>query len=132
MRIVVLGGYGNFGARISRALALDRSLIVFAAGRHAPVAAQECSAAGIQSIVLDNSSADFAQALQGLKPALVIHCVGPFQGQGYGVARAALACGAHYIDLSDGRDFVAGFGAALEAEARRAKRLAVTGASTLP
>ena len=132
MRIVVLGGYGNFGARICRGLAPDRALTVVAAGRHRGAAPAEFSALGIHETVLDIVADGFAESLRALNPALVIHCVGPFQGQDYRVARAALACGAHYIDLSDGRDFVAGFGVALDGMARQAKRLAVTGASTLP
>src|SRR5690606_15182262 len=52
-------------------------------------------------------------------------------GCDYAVARAALACGMHYIDLADGRAFVAGFDA-LDAQARPAQRLAITGASSVP
>jgi hypothetical protein len=48
------------------------------------------------------------------------------------VAAAALACGAHYLDLSDGRDFVAQFSAALNDRATAAQRSAISGASTLP
>ena len=70
--------------------------------------------------------------MRNLMPDLVIHCAGPFQQQGYAVARAVLACGSHYIDLSDGRDFVAGFSAAVNDDAIGAGRIAITGASTLP
>ena len=132
MRIVVLGGDGNFGARICRALATDRSLTIIAAGRHPAAAAAGLSTQNDHAAALDIASPDFATSLRALNPALVIHCVGPFQGQDYRVARAALSCGAHYIDLSDGRDFVAGFGAAIDGLARQANRLAVSGASTLP
>jgi hypothetical protein len=62
----------------------------------------------------------------------VIHCAGPFQGQDYRVALAALRCGAHYVDLADGREFVVGFVTAVEAAAKAAGRVAITGASTLP
>jgi hypothetical protein len=70
--------------------------------------------------------------LRDLAPRIVIHCAGPFQGQGYHVAQAAIAAGAHYIDLADGRDFVANFAQYLHAPARDAGVLAVSGASTLP
>lgn len=132
MRIIVLGGYGNFGARICRALAIDRSLTIIAAGRHSTAALPTVSAPGIHAATLDIDAVDFTASLRALNAGLVIHCVGPFQGQDYRVAIAALACGAHYIDLSDGRDFVAGFGAAIDATAKEVNRLAVTGASTLP
>ena len=80
----------------------------------------------------DIDAADFEMQLRALSPALVIHCVGPFQGQNYRVAQAALAAGAHYIDLADGRQFVAGFAASLNDQAVAASRVAICGASTLP
>ena len=63
---------------------------------------------------------------------MVIHCAGPFQGQNYRVAEATLACGAHYLDLADGRAFVAQFASAIDSAARAADRTAISGASTLP
>ncbi len=120
-RVVVLGGYGNFGARICRALTVESGLEVLAAGRSAN-----------RGLQLDLASSDFAARLQQVFPDIVIHCAGPFQGQDYRAARAALAAGAHYIDLADGRDFVARFAKSLDTEARAAGRLALSGASTLP
>lgn len=38
----------------------------------------------------------------------VIHTAGPFQGQDYSVAHAAITASANYIDVVDGQDFVAG------------------------
>ena len=120
-RVVVLGGNGNFGARICRALGDESSLEVLPAGR------------GPRSrLRLDRASPDFALRLKDASPGIVVHCAGPFQGQDYRVARAALAAGAHYIDLADGRDFVARFAESLDSQARAAGRLAVCGASTLP
>jgi hypothetical protein len=120
MRVVVVGGTGNFGARICRALAAGRDLEVVAAAR------------GGADALLDVHAPGFARDLARLAPGLVIHCAGPFQGQDYRVARAALAAGAHYLDLADARGFVAGFADALDAPARAAGRLALSGASTLP
>lgn len=77
-RVVVLGGYGNFGARICRALAGDPGIEVVAAGRHAGAR-------------LDMVSPAFSSDLRQLALAIVIHCVGPFQGQDYRVAQASLA-----------------------------------------
>jgi hypothetical protein len=118
-RIVVIGGHGNFGARICRALAEDADLEVLAAGR---------GGAGLR---LDTTAPDFRRGLEAARPDIVIHCAGPFQSQDYGVARAALAARAHYIDLADGRDFVVRFAETLNDEAKAAGRLAVSGASTL-
>ena len=78
------------------------------------------------------ASPRFARDLARLAPQIVVHCAGPFQGQDYRVAQAANAAGAHYLDLADGRDFVAGFAAANNAAANAAGVLAVSGASTLP
>lgn len=134
MRILVLGGYGNFGARISRRIAAQADCTLIVAGRDR--ARAEAFAANLpataQAAALDTTDARFAAALAALAPDLVIHAAGPFQAQDYRVARAALAAGAHYVDLADGRDFVRGFAAALDAEARAADRIAVTGASSVP
>jgi uncharacterized protein YbjT (DUF2867 family) len=123
MRVVVLGGYGNFGARICHALADDSGIEVVAAGR---------SARGSQSAQLDLVSPHFPERLKALAPGLVVHCAGPFQGQGYHVVSAAMSSGAHYIDLADGREFVARFAAHSDAAARAAGLLAISGASTVP
>jgi len=94
---------------------------VFAAGRNAR-----------GGLHLDFASPDFAADLRQLSPGIVIHCAGPFQGQDYCVASAALASGAHYIDLADGRGFVGRFADQVDGEARVAGRLAISGASTVP
>lgn len=129
MRVLVLGGSGNFGARIIRALSDDPAIEILAASRHGGTAPD---AGPVRTVALDVSSGDFAQRVRALSPNLVIHCVGPFQGQDYRVATATLDAGAHYLDLSDGREFVAGFAKAVDAKALRAERAAITGASTLP
>jgi len=129
MRVVVLGGTGNFGARIVKSLRSDATVELLVAGRRGAAIAAGDHARGV---VLDVRAADFPQRLRELSPDLVIHCVGPFQGQGYHVANAALDAGAHYLDLADGRQFVNEFAASLSAKAVDAGRMAVTGASTLP
>lgn len=80
---------------------------------------------------LDHTSPTLVAQLRPLAPDVVIHTAGPFQGQDYRVARACLECGSHYIDLADGREFVAGFGR-LDEAARDKDLLFVSGASTLP
>lgn len=129
LRVVVLGGNGNFGARVIRALDGDPDIELESAGRRPrPIPAADA----VRCVTLDVGAADFKKRLAALSPGLVIHCVGPFQGQSYGVPLAALSVGAHYLDLADGRDFVAGFAAANDGVARAADRLAISGASTLP
>jgi len=123
MRVVVLGGFGNFGARICRALAHDAGIEVLAAGR---------TSRGADGVQLDLAAADFSASLKRLTPDIVIHCAGPFQSQDYRVAEAAIAAGAHYLDLADGREFVARFAARNDSAARAAGLVAISGASTAP
>jgi hypothetical protein len=78
------------------------------------------------------SAPDLEQRLRALGVGLVIHTAGPYQEQGYDVARAAAAAGVHYIDLADGRRFVCDFPAALDADFRRAGCIGISGASTVP
>jgi saccharopine dehydrogenase-like NADP-dependent oxidoreductase len=130
---IIIGGLGNFGARISRALAADSYIEVTAASRNPDRGPRDVvDDSRIRKSRLDLTAPDFPDKLAQLRPKLVIHCAGPFQGQGYGVAAAARFAGAHYIDLADGRVFVARFAQANDAATRVAGLLAVTGASTLP
>ena len=129
MRTIVLGGAGNFGARIVRALRLEPSIDLTVVGRRA---ASVPGAEDVRSMALDVTAEDFPDQLQRLSPELLIHCVGPFQGQDYRVAAAALAAGSHYVDLADGRQFVSEFTAHVNERAKGANRSAITGASTLP
>ena len=129
MKVIVLGGAGNFGARIVRALQHDAGVELFVAGRRAAVVS---GAETVPAVALDLNGPGFAEQLRALSPGLVIHCAGPYQGQDYRVALAALAAGAHYLDIADGRQFVAGFQGQVQAEAVSSVRIAVSGASTLP
>lgn len=134
MRTLVLGGYGNFGARISRALAGDASIQLSVGGRDAARARAFANdlGAGVEGVTVDLAAPDFPGVLRQLGVELLIHTAGPFQQQSYGVAQAAARAGAHYIDLADGRRFVCDFSAALDAEFRAAGRVGVSGASTVP
>jgi len=134
MNVMVLGGYGNFGARISRALSDDDRIQLLVAGRDAQQAAAFAAAlpGRAKGVVVDMHSASFAQALQDHGVGLLIHTAGPFQGQDYAVARACAQAGVHYIDLADGRRFVCDFPRALNAAFVDAGRVAISGASTVP
>jgi hypothetical protein len=136
-RVIVLGGYGQFGRRIVEALAEDAALDVIVAGRDGARAEALCRAlratacASLQSETID-IECGFAAALARVRPGLVVHAAGPFQQRGHDVARATLDAGAHYVDLADGRAFVEGFEAGVDAQARAAGRWAITGASSVP
>ena len=136
-RILVLGGYGHFGGRICRALAEHsnnaNNVTLIVAGRDAAKARQAAQALGgsHEGVALDYTDKHLAQCLRVLQVDAVIHTCGPFQRQPYHVAQACIAAGAHYIDLADGRDFVAGI-SVLDAAAHAANVLVTSGASTLP
>lgn len=133
-RVLIIGGYGQFGQRIVRALAPDKNIALILAGRDGEKA--NALARTLQSAnPIESLAADIRKSLPRLfktaRPDIVIHTAGPFQDQDYSVAKAAIENGCHYIDLADGRDFVAGI-ASLDKEAKAAKRCAVTGASSVP
>lgn len=133
MKVMVLGGYGNFGARICRALADDARIQLLVAGRDGPRAeAFAATLPGAQGVVVDMHGANFARSLQDLNVGLLIHAAGPFQGQDYAVAQACAKAAVHYMDLADGRRFVCDFSRALRAGFVDTGRVAITGASTVP
>ncbi|MEB2185391.1 saccharopine dehydrogenase NADP-binding domain-containing protein [Xanthomonas campestris pv. campestris] len=134
-RVMVLGGYGHFGARIVRALAAAPQVHVIAAGRHPGAIAAtwpDAAPGRISACRLDMAADDFAAQLAATAADVVVHTAGPFQGQDYAVARSCLQAGMHYIDLADGRSFVRDFPGAMHALAQQAGRVAISGASTLP
>lgn len=135
-RTLVIGGYGFFGARLVQRLA-THFLEITVAGR-SKVAADALIArlaptarARLRGAALDIDSPSFESDLRELHPQVVVHTSGPFQGQDYRVARACILARAHYIDLADGREFVAGI-QKLDAEARAAGVLVTSGASSVP
>jgi saccharopine dehydrogenase-like NADP-dependent oxidoreductase len=129
-RVLLLGGYGNFGAFIARRLAREPGLTVIVAGRSEPKARALAGQLDADWAALD-MFAGLDGHLEKLKPDILIHTSGPFQEQGYGVAEACIRSGVHYLDLADGRDFVAGI-VSLNGAAKAAGVLAVSGASTVP
>ena len=132
--ILVLGGYGFFGTRICTALAGNQAIRLLVAGRDVARARALAAQLGLppqQALALDAAAPDLARRLAALGVDTLIHTAGPFQGQDYRVARAAIEAGANYIDLADGRDFVAGI-ASLDDLARQRGVFVTSGASSLP
>jgi saccharopine dehydrogenase-like NADP-dependent oxidoreductase len=135
--VLIIGGYGFFGERLARRLASAADLDVIIAGRNL-VAAQNL-ASGLQTAGgarvsarhLDATDPQLSDTLRTIGPQVVVHTSGPFQGQTYHVAESCIEAGVHYLDLADGRDFVAGIGA-LNRGARQANVLVVSGASSVP
>jgi saccharopine dehydrogenase-like NADP-dependent oxidoreductase len=132
--VLVLGGYGFFGQRISAALASTPSVLVLIAGRNLARAAAIAHAIGLpreHTAAIDARDPKLASVLRRLQVAILIHTAGPFQGQDYSVARAAIDAGCHYVDLADGRNFVAGI-SSLNAQALAAGVSVISGASSVP
>jgi saccharopine dehydrogenase-like NADP-dependent oxidoreductase len=50
------------------------------------------------------------KVLNEIKPVVVIHTAGPFQGENYGIARVCAESSCHYLDLADDRAYVCNFG----------------------
>jgi NAD(P)-dependent dehydrogenase (short-subunit alcohol dehydrogenase family) len=129
-RVLLLGGYGNFGTFIARRLSRESGLVVIVAGRserRARALAGQLNAEWAQLDIF----ADLDRHLRHLRPDILIHTSGPFQGQGYDVADACIRSGVHYLDLADDRDFVANI-IRLDDAAKATGVLAVSGASTVP
>src|SRR3990167_4372030 len=96
MKVMVLGGYGNFGERICRALAKDVAIELLVAGRDGPRAAAFATSLGTAlGLAVDMCHADFPQVLSDNGIELVIHTAGPFQGQDHNVALACARAGVH-------------------------------------
>ena len=179
-RILVIGGYGGFGARLSARLA-GEGHHVLVGGRNRNKAEAFCLPiqqdgegdhtkcdGGVTSaevldprenqrpagsvtlppaslvplptaarrggtcepIVVDRNG-DIAAVLAAARPDLVIDAAGPFQDSACAVPEACIAARIPYLDLADGRAFVAGI-AALDETAKAAGVAIVSGASSLP
>ena len=105
-KVVILGGYGTFGRHIAENLCTLSDAEVTIAGRHPdrgmPFADsldadfRQCDAN--DSTSLTNAVAD---------AWLVINASGPFKATDYSIPQICIGVGCHYIDMADGRDYVA-------------------------
>lgn len=129
-RILIIGGYGNFGSYITKNLANEPDLQLVIAGRSQEKCRALAEKLKIEYFALDIEK-DFALSLKEINPDIVVHTSGPFQAQGYDVAIACIEQGCHYIDLADGRDFVTGI-ATLDALAKTRGVAIISGASSVP
>ena len=132
--VLVVGGYGVFGGRLVRLLSLTREVHVLVAGRSLRAARRFCRRYRCGQPLAFDRNGDLAAQLAALKPDVVVDAAGPFQLYGadpYRLPRAALAAGAHYLDLADDAAFVAGI-RSLDAEAKAAGRAALSGVSSVP
>jgi len=133
-RVLVIGGYGNFGSYISKALASDPNVALLIGGRSQEKAnafAESLKAINPAQGCLLDIDEGIGERLREIRPDIVVHTTGPFQLQDHRVARASIAVGAHYLDLADARNFVATIGE-LDEEAKSAGVAVISGASSVP
>lgn len=135
-KVLILGGYGNFGKRIAIALAKANVSIIIA-GRNknkaeilASQIKQQFRNSAVEIAIFD-AKKDLNPQLEQLVPSIVINTCGPFQNANYAMTEICIAHKIHYIDLADGRDFVNGI-TILDSAAKKNNVLVVSGASTVP
>jgi saccharopine dehydrogenase-like NADP-dependent oxidoreductase len=142
MRILVIGGYGNFGKRLVDSLLAHYDYEIYVAGRSQNKAdnfiqyAFDKYSKKVRYIQVDVLSPNLKERLSSVSPDLVVNATGPFQlqreGSNYCVARACIAAKFHYVDFADDRGFVANFSSELDEEAKEDGVMLVSGASTVP
>lgn len=128
--VLVIGATGVFGSRLVERAAREPGVRLILSGRHRAtleeLARRVAPDADIRPLDRDAiTPADLAGA------DLVIDAAGPFQASHDRVIRAAIDAGIAYVDLADGRDFVAAIGRH-DAAARDAGIAVTTGASSVP
>ncbi len=138
-RILIIGGYGNFGRFIAKTLASEDDIQVIIAGRNLSkaetlaaqlIAENPTSKHPVAAVAFDFTD-DLTASLSKICPDIVIHTSGPFQSQNYDVAKACISQACHYIDIADGREFVAQF-KQLDAQAKASHVCVCAGASSVP
>jgi saccharopine dehydrogenase-like NADP-dependent oxidoreductase len=131
-KVAILGGTGIFGGRIAAGLAESPEIQVTIASRNPDRAASFADKIGARRVVCDATKMASVEAILK-KVDLLIHTAGPFQGNDYRVAEVCIRAGVHYLDISDGRNFVCGVTALNAAAKERGVVVVVgSGASSVP
>lgn len=136
MRILILGGYGVFGGRLTELLSDNPDLEILITGRSAQKAQAFCKqhrgAATLVPAVAERHTVKIL--LEAHHPHLLVDASGPFQEYGkdrYSVVEACLSSGTSYVDFADGSDFVFDIDRYDEA-ARSAGIFILSGVSSFP
>ena len=137
MKILILGAYGVFGARLCEGLAGCAQLELLAGGRSMPKAAALCKRltgpAASEPVLIDRDHIE-AQMLVDLRVNIVIDASGPFQSYGespYRVVEECLDARVNYLDFADGATFVRGI-SAFDTRARERGIFVLSGVSSFP
>jgi len=126
-KVLILGGYGNFGSKIAILLVKNQINIIIA-GRN------KNKAILLQQALLEQYQADVEIMIGELNlenVAIVINTAGPFIDINYDIAKMCIIHKVHYIDLADGRDFVCNI-TELDEMAKKAEVAVISGASSVP
>jgi hypothetical protein len=130
LQVLILGATGVFGSRLVERLAREPGIAVTLAARdRARLEAlrdRNCPSASIRTI---DRTRIVAGDLAGID--VVVDAAGPFQGSDHQVIETALAARVDYVDLADGREFVASI-AEFDSRARTAGLRVICGASSVP
>lgn len=136
--VLILGGYGNFGKRLSDLLLQHENISLVIAGPNESkakqlqvVLQQKHPEHAISALVLDRNADDFVEKLKNARVDILVHTAGPFQNQSYQVAHACLEAKVHYVDIADARDYVINI-EALQEQAVEKNIVMVSGASSVP
>ncbi|MFK7903016.1 MAG: saccharopine dehydrogenase family protein [Nitratireductor sp.] len=133
-RVLIIGGYGNFGSFIGRILSREKNIQLIIAGRDeskAKAFIDDIKPINKAEIAVLDVNKDFSKALSKLNCDIVIHTSGPYQNQTYHVAQACIENRCHYVDLADAREFVVGI-SQLNEKAKDKGVLVCSGASSVP
>lgn len=137
LRVMVIGGYGNFGSIVCRHLVVMPGVALVISGRDPRKLQRKVDELKTRSGIVcegwcgDAMGTEFKSVLSDMNIQLVIHTGGPFQGQSYAVADSCIDAGVNYCDLADCRTFVSGIGV-LDARAKQAGVAILSGCSSVP
>ena len=137
LRVMVIGGYGNFGSIICRHLVAMPGVELVISGRDPHKLQRKVDELKSRSGIVcegwcgDAMGTEFKSVLSDMNIQLLIHTGGPFQGQSYAVAESCIDAGVNYCDLADCRTFVSGIGV-LDARAKQAGVAILSGCSSVP
>lgn len=137
LRVMVVGGYGNFGSIVCRHLVAMPGVELVISGRDSHKLQRKVdelktlSGRVCESWCGDAMGSAFGSTLSAMGIQWVVHTGGPFQGQSYAVAQSCIDAGVNYCDLADCRTFVNGIDV-LDASAKQAGVAILSGCSSVP
>jgi saccharopine dehydrogenase-like NADP-dependent oxidoreductase len=144
LTLIIIGGYGTFGARLVQLLKDNVLIRVYVAGRSLSKAKRFCDAQSDSQATLIPISfdrvGDSVPLLGKLQIDIVIDASGPFQYyeksptkdiDAFTIVRACIELGINYLDLADSVSFVKGI-AQFDTAAKKAGVFCLSGVSSFP